>query len=122
MGLSPMKTGKSTPKKLFTSILTLPPKTVVLKFFSKYDQGVRKYQTNRFQGSTHRNSNWRQFTKSGLNSPLRSQPRYWESPRPSADIYAVYLQKHNLAAKVRVFVDFLVRNFGESTHEWSLPS
>lgn len=38
---------------------------------------------------------------------------------PSADIYAVYLQKHNLAAKVRVFVDFLVSHFGESIHPWS---
>ena len=36
---------------------------------------------------------------------------------PSADIYAVYSQKQNLAAKVRVFVDFLIEHFGEST-EW----
>lgn len=30
---------------------------------------------------------------------------------PPADIYAIYPQKHNLAAKVRVFVDFLIRHF-----------
>lgn len=30
---------------------------------------------------------------------------------PPADIYAVYPQKHNLAAKVRVFIDFLIQNF-----------
>jgi len=33
---------------------------------------------------------------------------------PSADIYAVYLQKHNLAAKVRVFTDFLIQHFIET--------
>jgi LysR family transcriptional regulator, transcriptional activator for dmlA len=31
---------------------------------------------------------------------------------PPADIYAVYPQKQNLAAKVRVFVDFLTARFG----------
>jgi LysR family transcriptional activator of dmlA len=30
---------------------------------------------------------------------------------PPADIYAVYPQRHNLSAKVRVFVDFLVARF-----------
>ena len=30
---------------------------------------------------------------------------------PPADIYAIYPHKHNLAAKVRVFVDFLIRHF-----------
>lgn len=34
---------------------------------------------------------------------------------PSADIYAVYLQKQHLAAKVRLFVDFLVEQFEAST-------
>lgn len=32
---------------------------------------------------------------------------------PAADIYAVYPQKQNLAAKVRVFVDFLTDHFGQ---------
>lgn len=41
---------------------------------------------------------------------------------PSADIYAIYLQKNNLAAKVRVFVDFLVRHFGESPNEWCVST
>jgi DNA-binding transcriptional LysR family regulator len=30
---------------------------------------------------------------------------------PSADIYAIYSQKQNLAAKVRVFLEFLIRHF-----------
>jgi len=30
---------------------------------------------------------------------------------PSADIHAVYAHKHNLAAKVRVFLDFLTAYF-----------
>lgn len=30
---------------------------------------------------------------------------------PTADIYAIYPQKHNLAAKVRVFIDFLIQHF-----------
>jgi DNA-binding transcriptional LysR family regulator len=34
---------------------------------------------------------------------------------PPADIYAMYPQKQNLAAKVRVFVDFLVAHFGQGT-------
>ena len=34
---------------------------------------------------------------------------------PPADIYAVYPQKQNLAAKVRVFVDFLAAHFGEGS-------
>jgi DNA-binding transcriptional LysR family regulator len=33
---------------------------------------------------------------------------------PSADIYAVYSHKQNLAAKVRVFIDFLTEHFGKS--------
>lgn len=33
---------------------------------------------------------------------------------PNADIYAVYPQKQNLAAKVRVFVDFLTAHFGQA--------
>lgn len=33
---------------------------------------------------------------------------------PDADIYAVYPQKQNLAAKVRVFVDFLATHFGQA--------
>jgi DNA-binding transcriptional LysR family regulator len=32
---------------------------------------------------------------------------------PPADIYAVYPQKQNLAAKVRVFVEFLAAHFGQ---------
>jgi DNA-binding transcriptional LysR family regulator len=32
---------------------------------------------------------------------------------PSADIYALYPQKQNLAAKVRMFVDFLTAHFGQ---------
>lgn len=32
---------------------------------------------------------------------------------PAADIFAVYPEKHNLSAKVRVFVDFLVAHFGQ---------
>lgn len=34
---------------------------------------------------------------------------------PPADIYAVYPQKQNLAAKVRVFVDFLTAHFGQQS-------
>jgi DNA-binding transcriptional LysR family regulator len=34
---------------------------------------------------------------------------------PPADIYAVYPQKQNLAAKVRVFVDFLTAHFGQGS-------
>ena len=34
---------------------------------------------------------------------------------PAADIYAVYPQKQNLAAKVRVFVDFLAEHFGQKS-------
>lgn len=30
---------------------------------------------------------------------------------PSADIYAIYSHKQNLAAKIRVFVDFLIKHF-----------
>ena len=48
--------------------LTLPPKTVVLKPCSKYVQGVMKCQTNRFEGSTRRNTSWRLFAKSILGS------------------------------------------------------
>ena len=33
---------------------------------------------------------------------------------PSADIYAVYPQRHQLAGRVRVFVDFLCRSFEQS--------
>ncbi len=33
---------------------------------------------------------------------------------PNADIYAVYPQKQNLAAKVRVFVDFLTTHFAQA--------
>jgi len=36
---------------------------------------------------------------------------------PPADIYAVYPQKQNLAAKVRVFVDFLTAHFGHASGE-----
>lgn len=43
--------------------LTLPPKAVVLKPCSKYDQGVEKCQTNRFEESTRRNSSWRLFAR-----------------------------------------------------------
>jgi len=32
---------------------------------------------------------------------------------PPADIYAVYPERHNLSAKVRVFVDYLVEQFKE---------
>ncbi len=39
---------------------------------------------------------------------------------PSADIYAVYSKKQNLAAKVRAFVDFLVHHFGKSAQQWSV--
>lgn len=35
---------------------------------------------------------------------------------PPADIYAVYPQKQNLAAKVRVFVDFLIARFELRSH------
>jgi DNA-binding transcriptional LysR family regulator len=41
---------------------------------------------------------------------------------PSADIYAVYSQKQNLAAKVRVFVDFLVQHFHNTTIKNQLKS
>jgi LysR family transcriptional activator of dmlA len=34
---------------------------------------------------------------------------------PPADIYAVYPQKQNLAAKVRVFVDFLAEHFAQKS-------
>jgi DNA-binding transcriptional LysR family regulator len=34
---------------------------------------------------------------------------------PPADLYAVYPQKQNLAAKVRVFVEFLATHFGEGS-------
>jgi DNA-binding transcriptional LysR family regulator len=34
---------------------------------------------------------------------------------PPADIYAVYPQKQNLAAKVRVFVEFLTTHFGQGS-------
>lgn len=34
---------------------------------------------------------------------------------PPADIYAVYPQKQNLAAKVRVFVEFLTAHFGQGS-------
>jgi DNA-binding transcriptional LysR family regulator len=34
---------------------------------------------------------------------------------PDADIYAVYPQRHRLAARVRAFVDFLVRAFARQT-------
>jgi len=34
---------------------------------------------------------------------------------PPADIYAVYPQKQNLAAKVRVFVEFLAAHFGQGS-------
>lgn len=34
---------------------------------------------------------------------------------PAADIYAVYPQKQNLAAKVRVFVDFLAEHFAQKS-------
>jgi DNA-binding transcriptional LysR family regulator len=34
---------------------------------------------------------------------------------PSADIYAMYPQKQNLAAKVRVFVEFLTAHFGQGS-------
>ena len=34
---------------------------------------------------------------------------------PPADIYAVYPQKQNLAAKVRVFVDFLIARFEQGS-------
>lgn len=41
---------------------------------------------------------------------------------PSADIYAVYPQKQNLAAKVRMFVDFLAEHFaqksGQQRFQW----
>lgn len=33
---------------------------------------------------------------------------------PNADIYVVYPQEQNLAAKVRVFVDFLSAHFGQT--------
>ena len=32
---------------------------------------------------------------------------------PDADIYAVYPQRHQLAARVRAFVDFLAQSFGQ---------
>lgn len=35
---------------------------------------------------------------------------------PSANIYAVYSEKHNLSAKVRAFVEFLVAYFGNHAH------
>lgn len=44
---------------------------------------------------------------------------------PTADIYAIYPQKHNLAAKVRVFIDFLIQHFhgssgksGQKAKQW----
>lgn len=36
---------------------------------------------------------------------------------PPADIYAVYPQKQNLAAKIRVFVDFLGEHFAQKTSQ-----
>ena len=36
---------------------------------------------------------------------------------PPADIYATYPHKHNLAAKVRVFVDFLVEHFSQKSQQ-----
>jgi DNA-binding transcriptional LysR family regulator len=32
---------------------------------------------------------------------------------PDADIYAVYPHRHQLSARIRTFVDFLVERFGE---------
>lgn len=41
---------------------------------------------------------------------------------PSADIHAVYSPKQNLAAKVRVFVDFLAAHFGGADPERGAPA
>ncbi len=35
---------------------------------------------------------------------------------PSADIYAVHSQKQNLAAKIRAFIEFLTKQFGEGAN------
>ena len=40
---------------------------------------------------------------------------------PSADIYAVYPNKENLAAKVRVFVDFLAEHFAQKSGQQRSP-
>ena len=40
---------------------------------------------------------------------------------PPADVYAVYPQKQNLAAKVRVFVEFLVERFGPGSGKGRSP-
>jgi DNA-binding transcriptional LysR family regulator len=40
---------------------------------------------------------------------------------PPADIYAVYPQKQNLAAKVRAFVDFLTTRFGQGSGKGQTP-
>jgi DNA-binding transcriptional LysR family regulator len=37
-------------------------------------------------------------------------PQYFT---PDADIYAVYPQRHQLAARVRAFVDFLAASFAQ---------
>ncbi|MEY4427049.1 MAG: hypothetical protein RL535_1347, partial [Pseudomonadota bacterium] len=34
---------------------------------------------------------------------------------PPADIYAIYPQRHQTAARVRAFVDFLVAKFAKAT-------
>ena len=34
---------------------------------------------------------------------------------PDADIYAVYPQRHQVAARVRAFVDFLASSFSQQT-------
>lgn len=41
---------------------------------------------------------------------------------PPADIYAVYSQKHNLTAKVRIFLDFLTQQFRTNELDKSKPN
>ncbi|MDO7958016.1 LysR substrate-binding domain-containing protein, partial [Xanthomonas euvesicatoria] len=41
------------------AIMTLPPESGVLEPCSKYDQGVKKCQTSKFERSTRGNTNWR---------------------------------------------------------------
>jgi LysR family transcriptional regulator, transcriptional activator for dmlA len=44
---------------------------------------------------------------------LRQVLEQWQTP--PADIYAVYPQRHQTSARVRVFVDFLAAHFGKSS-------
>jgi LysR family transcriptional regulator, transcriptional activator for dmlA len=44
---------------------------------------------------------------------LRQVLEQWQTP--AADIYAVYPQRHQTSARVRVFVDFLAAHFAKSS-------